>query len=115
MRRRGGCDIRRLNLALAGTVTGIEIAELPLFAKAFGLEITAVLAVRLLLTIVLVVFFLRRNVVAGKILGSLRVMAFCVAFTMATGLDGWLAWTLGGIAVVDGAAGLLLLLLPFRT
>jgi hypothetical protein len=91
----------------------IEVGQLPLFARAFGLEITALLAVRLLLTATLVVLFVRRSTVARMILGALRVMAFCVAFIMAVGLTGWLAWTLGASAVIDGTAGLLLLLLPF--
>ena len=92
----------------------IEAAELPLFGAAFGKEITALLAVRLLLTIVLVVFFLRKNPVARVVLGGLRIMAFAVAFTMAIGIQGWIAWTLGALAVADGAAGLCLLLLTFR-
>ena len=70
---------------------------------------------RLLLTIVLVVLFLRRNVVARMILGALRVMAFCVGFAMAIETAGGIAWALGALSVADGAAGITLLLLPSRS
>lgn len=111
MRRSGGRDIRWL----AAAIVASEIAQLPLFAHAFGKEVMALLAVRLLLTIVLVVFFLRKHTVAKMVLGSLRVMAFCVGFIMALGESGGVAWALGALAVVDGAAGITLLLLPSRS
>jgi hypothetical protein len=74
----------------------------------------ALLAVRLLLTIVLVVLLLRKITVARMVLGSLRVMAFCVGFIMALDASGPVAWGLGALAVVDGATGITLLLLPSR-
>ena len=111
MRRGGGRDIRWL----AAAIVAIEIAQLPLFAHAFGNEVLALLVVRLLLTIVLVALFLRKSTVAKMVLGSLRVMAFCVGFIMAINESGGVAWALGTLAVADGAAGITLLLLPSRS
>lgn len=110
MRRSGGLDIRWL----AGAILAIEIADVPLFAIAFGNEVLAVLIVRLLLTTALVVFTLKRSAVAQKILGALRMMTFCIGFIMAIGLTGAIAWTIGALAVADMAAGTALLLLPSR-
>lgn len=102
--------LRRASVALL--VVLIEVVEIPLFANAFGEEIVALLAVRMLLTMVVGSFFIRPggHDVARVLLGALRILAFCVGVVMAVDAH---AWALLAVSLLDGGAAIALFRMRF--
>ena len=82
-RRQPDYRLRRATIALLVVI--LDLAQIPLYQQQFGDEIVALLGVRMLLTMVVAGFFLRRSEMARILLGAVRALAFSVGFIM--GLD----------------------------
>jgi len=101
--------LRRATTALLVVI--LDIAEIPLYQLRFGEEIVALLGVRMLLTMVVASFFVRRSEIGRMLLAAIRALAFFVGFIM--GLDAG-DWSILAASILDGIAAITLLRMRFN-